>query len=135
MDRDRDHLKILSIFHYVVGAFALLTGGVFLLYSAFGGFLLRRPELFTDHGKSAPPPPIVGELLIGLGLGLFAMSAAFAIALIVAGRSLAHQTRYVFCFVLACVCCLFTPWGTVLGVFTLVVLSRPSVKAMFGRAP
>jgi hypothetical protein len=32
-------------------------------------------------------------------------------------------------------CCLFSPLGTLLGIFTLVVLQRPSVRALFGRAP
>ena len=30
---------------------------------------------------------------------------------------------------------LFTPYGTALGVLTLLVLMRPSVKVLFGRAP
>jgi hypothetical protein len=33
--------------------------------------------------------------------------------------------------VIAAIQCAFTPFGTVLGVFTLIVLVRPSVKALF----
>jgi hypothetical protein len=32
---------------------------------------------------------------------------------------------------MAAVECLFIPFGTVLGVFTILVLQRPTVKAMF----
>jgi hypothetical protein len=32
---------------------------------------------------------------------------------------------------MACVACLSVPLGTVLGVFTIIVLMRPSVKALF----
>ena len=32
----------------------------------------------------------------------------------------------------AAISCTFTPLGTVLGVFTLIVLFRPSVKTLFG---
>jgi hypothetical protein len=32
----------------------------------------------------------------------------------------------------ACVSCVFMPIGTILGVFTILVLSRPSVKSAFG---
>jgi hypothetical protein len=35
------------------------------------------------------------------------------------------------CFVVAAIECIFMPFGTVLGVFTIIVLSRPSVKALF----
>jgi hypothetical protein len=34
-------------------------------------------------------------------------------------------------FVMACLTCINIPLGTALGVFTLVVLSRPSVKALY----
>ena len=40
--------------------------------------------------------------------------------------------RQTFCVVVAAISCCFTPLGTVLGVFTLIVLFRPSVKALFG---
>ena len=34
---------------------------------------------------------------------------------------------------MACVCCVNIPLGTALGVFTLIVLSRPGVKAIYDR--
>lgn len=47
------------------------------------------------------------------------------------GRFIAQRKYYTFCFVMAAVESLFTPFGTVLAVFTLVVLLRESVKQMF----
>ena len=41
------------------------------------------------------------------------------------------QRRYLLCMIVAGLACLFTPIGTILGVFTLVVLLRPQVKAAF----
>jgi hypothetical protein len=32
---------------------------------------------------------------------------------------------------MACIECLFIPFGTILGVFTIIVLSRESVKTLF----
>jgi hypothetical protein len=34
---------------------------------------------------------------------------------------------------MAAVSCIFWPFGTVLGVFTLVVLTKASVRQMFGK--
>ena len=51
--------------------------------------------------------------------------------LAIAGRSLAMRKRYMFALVVACVECIFMPFGTVLGVFTIIALSRESVKALF----
>lgn len=51
--------------------------------------------------------------------------------MILAGRALAQRRRYTFCLVIAGVACMFMPFGTVLGVFTIIVLLRDSVKELF----
>jgi hypothetical protein len=62
---------------------------------------------------------------------LFLIGLAMAICILIAGRSIALRKRYSFAFVMACVECLFIPFGTILGVFTIIVLLRESVKALF----
>jgi hypothetical protein len=49
------------------------------------------------------------------------------------GYNLSRKKRYMFCFVDACICCIQVPLGTILGVFTIVVLARPGVKELFDR--
>src|SRR5438128_6559299 len=56
-----------------------------------------------------------------------------AVCILIAGRSLSRREGYSFALVIACIECLFIPFGTILGVFTIVVLSRESVKASFER--
>ena len=77
------------------------------------------------------PPAIVGWLFIILGGGFFLVGQSLAICIIIAGRFLTQRRRYLFVFVIASCECLFMPFGTVLGVFTIVLLSRESVKAAF----
>jgi hypothetical protein len=59
---------------------------------------------------------------------------ALAAAVFMAAWCLKNRRRYIFCLVVAGFECFFAPFGTVLGVFTILVLSRPSVKALFGVA-
>ena len=66
-----------------------------------------------------------------IGLLLFVIGIAMAICILIAGRSLALRKRYTFALVIACIECLFVPFGTILGVFTIVALSRGSAKALF----
>ena len=68
-----------------------------------------------------------------MALGGFMVAFFWTIAalLFLAGRWLGRHTHSTFCFAIACVACIFTPTGTVLGVFTILVLLRPSVKALF----
>jgi len=121
------HLQLLAIFHYIVGGLAAffacfplihLTIGLVMV---FGGF----------SGNQAPPPQFVGWLFIILGGGFFIVGQTLAICIIIAGRFLARRKHYLFVFVVACCECLFMPFGTILGVFTIILLSRESVKSTF----
>jgi hypothetical protein len=64
-----------------------------------------------------------------LGSFFFLLGLATALCILISGRALAKCTRYWFVFVIACIECLFMPFGTILGVFTLIVLSRIRQKA------
>ena len=73
----------------------------------------------------------MGWIFIIVATVLILLGWALAIAMFLSGRCVARRTRYMYCFVVAGVECLMMPFGTVLGVFTIIVLSRPSVKALF----
>jgi len=77
------------------------------------------------------PPAALGWAFVGLGIFLFLLGVTFALVLALAGRSLSRRRRYWFAFVVACIECIFIPFGTILGVFTIIVLSRESVKTLF----
>ena len=130
MNHDSEHLRLLAIFHYVVAGLAALFSFFPLLYSAMGGFMLYAAHHPGPHNQE-PPPAIVGWIFIVFGALFFLAGLAMAICILIAGRSLARQRRYWFAFVVACVECVFIPFGTILGVFTIIVLSRESVKALF----
>jgi len=80
------------------------------------------------------PPEFLGWIFAVLGSLLFLTGIAMAICILIAGRSLALRKRYLFALVMGCIECLFIPFGTILGVFTIVVLSRESVKVLFSAA-
>ena len=130
MDRDTEQLNLLAIFHYVVGGLALLFSFFPLFYSVIGGFLLYAAEHPTNQ---EPPPAFLGWIFIVLGAVFFLAGVTMAICILIAGRCLSRRKRYSFALVIACSECLFFPFGTILGVFTIVVLSRESVKASFER--
>src|SRR5205085_6217274 len=62
-------------------------------------------------------------------LGGWTIAALMAVA----GRFLARRQRRVYCLVVAALECLWTPFGTVLGILTLLVLIRPSVIELFNQ--
>jgi hypothetical protein len=75
----------------------------------------------------------LGGMFITMGtIGFLVLMLSAALS-IVAGRNLAAHRGYVFCVVVAALECLWVPLGTILGVFTIVVLQRESVKELFGQ--
>src|SRR5256884_9325882 len=134
MNQDREHLRLLAIFHYVVAGLAGLFSFFPLLYPTIGAICIFAGR----HGTAKPgedlPPEFLGWIFAVLGSLLFLTGIAMAICILIAGRSLALRKRYSFVLVMACIECLFIPFGTILGVFTIVVLSRESVKALFPAA-
>jgi hypothetical protein len=135
MDRDKEHLQLLAIFHYVVAGLAALFSFFPLLYTAVGVVFI----FVARHGTGKPgeelPPEFLGWIFTVIGSVLFLVGIAMAICILITGRSLALCNRYSFVLVMACIECLFIPFGTILGVFTIIVLSRESVRGLFSTAP
>jgi hypothetical protein len=125
---NEEHLRLLGIFHYVVAALTALFALFPLIHFTVGWFLLHAPP--TKQGE--PPPAFVGYIFMGFGAAFFLLGQSFAACVFAAGRCIRARTYYWFVFVMACLQCAFFPFGTVLGVFTIVVLSRPAVKQTFG---
>ena len=48
-----------------------------------------------------------------------------------AGRCISRRQKYTFCLIAAGLNCMHMPIGTILGVFTLIVLTRDSVRQLF----
>jgi len=131
MDRDTEQLNLLAIFHYVVAGLGALCSFFPLLYTIIGATFIFAARHRTAKAGEDLPPEFLGWIFAVLGALLFLIGIAMAICILIAGRSLALRKRYSFAFVMACIECLFIPFGTILGVFTIVVLSRESVRALF----
>lgn len=131
MNQDKEHLQLLAIFHYVVAGLAALFSFFPLLYTTVGVIFIFAARHGTSNPSEDLPPEFLGWIFALLGLLLFVIGIAMAICVLIAGRSLALRKRYSFAFVMACIECLFIPFGTILGVFTIVVLSRESVRELF----
>lgn len=129
MNQEQEHLRLLSIFHYVVGGLAGLFALFPVFHLIFGLVFILAPHKFG--GKNQTPPAFVGWFFVIFAATIITMGWVFAGCVIAAGRSLACRRRYLFCLVMAGVECAFMPFGTVLGVFTLITLMKDSVKEMF----
>lgn len=123
MKEDEQYLKLLSVFHYVVGGLAACFACIPIIHLSIGIAMLV--------GAIDDAPEFVGALLVLIAIFAMLVGWTLAVCIIIAGRCLAKRKRYMFCLVMAAISCVFMPFGTVLGVFTIIVLMRPSVKELF----
>jgi hypothetical protein len=129
--RDEEHVKLLSIFHYVLAGIMGFFGCMPFIHVGLGLWMLASPGSFAGGSGSGPPPAFMPWMFVIMGSAMILAAWTVVILLIAAGTCLRRRTRRMFCIVVAGISCLFMPIGTVLGVFTIIVLSRPSVKALF----
>lgn len=129
---DADHLNLLSIFHFVVAGLACL-GILFLMgHFAMMHFFLTNQALWQD--QKPPPPPAffkIFSVLIWFYLAMGSWLLASAILNVLSGIFLRARKYRTFSFVVSGINCVQVPFGTVLGIFTIVVLARDSIRELY----
>ncbi len=98
-----------------------------------GIFLVAAPHQFVPPHDQ--PPAFMGWFFIAFGAFFITAGWAFAFLLFLVGTFIALRRHYIFCFVMSCIECMFMPFGTVLGAFTIIDLVPQSVKNLFTPRP
>ena len=127
--QDEEPLRLLSIFHYVFGGLVALGATIPIIHVIIGVVIAVSASFDSGHGGG--PPVWFGLLMAIIGGALVLGGWIVAGLMLYAGRCLGRRQRYMLCLVAAGISCVVVPIGTVLGVFTIIVLNRPSVKTLF----
>ena len=131
--QDSDQLRMLAIGHYVVAAITGLFSLIFILHVVMG-LAIVNGALPMETGDGPPPPfapQNMGWIFVIMGGAVVLGGLTLAGFMAYAGRCLIQRRRHTLCLVVAGLSCLVTPIGTILGVFSLVVLLRPQVRQAF----
>jgi hypothetical protein len=129
--RDIEHIRLLAILQFVFGGLAML-GILFLLIHYFIlHTVFANPDLWKSQPNSTPPPKEFFEVFVWLYvfMGFLLMSACLLNLL--SGLFLLKRKHRVFSLVIAGLNCLQIPFGTALGILTILVLLRDSVRELY----
>jgi hypothetical protein len=129
---DDANLNALAICHFIYAGLLGLGSLLGMVYVVFGVFIAATAMSGASAG-GGPTPAAVGGIFAVIGGGIMLLLLTKAALVLYSGLNLRKRRRRTFSFVMACICCINIPLGTALGIFTLVVLSRPSVKAIYDR--
>lgn len=134
-NKDAGHLKLLAIFHFIFAGLGLL-GYLFLgLHYAFMNMMFNNPEMWKGKdGKEGRPPPPEMFMFFKIFYIVFAIFLTVGILMnLLSGLFLRKRKNRLFSMIVAGIDCLQMPLGTILGVFTLVVLNRDSVAEAYSK--
>ena len=127
VEETRGHLRLLGIFYILFGLLALPLLAVF----GFHGFIL-------DEVLANTPDPEIRESIeriAGLiGLAVFLLVLLHVVVGFYVGACFRKQRHHTLCLIAAIFACLSFPLGTVLGVFSIIVLMKPEAKYLFERS-
>jgi hypothetical protein len=130
---DSDLLTLLAIFHYVGAALALV--GILFLVVHYGIMrtVMTNPEVTKNIQTSGPTPAQMLGMFTWLYGVLGAVSLGYGVLNVLSAMSIQARRRRTLSMVVAGLNCIHIPLGTLLGVFTFVVLMRPSVQQLYAK--
>ena len=133
---DEEHVRLLALFHYVSGA---LTCAGSLLAALWAAFVATMFTAFPVEAREAMSEEalrqmqVMPKIMAGVVAIMAVAGVGYGVLEIVAGRCISQHRARVFTIVVAVPRLLFIPWGTILSVFTMLVLERASVEALYRR--
>lgn len=130
---DESHLKLLAIFHFVVAGLSLLGIGFLLLHFTLMTHIFNNPD-FLKQSRSAPPPAEFWRFFQWFYVVCGGMLLAGCVGNLLSGFWLRARRNRTFSIIVAAINCCQVPMGTVLGVFTIIVLMRDSVRQAYAEA-
>ncbi|MBN2362841.1 hypothetical protein JXL83_01780 [candidate division WOR-3 bacterium] len=133
MQEELNNLKTLSLFHFIMSGFTALVSCFPLIHITIGIILLIAGAHGAFDEQSEAPPAMVGVIFIIVGGIVVLVGWTLALLIFLAGKNLRKTTRYHYCLAIACLLCIMVPYGTVLGVFSIIVLTREPVKELFAK--
>jgi hypothetical protein len=146
LSQTRDQLKTLSIFYYVLGGICVLFSCFPLIYVIVGQVVFTAahiPATFPAeacpghpgaHGAHGAEGAAIAGTVFTL-IGVIGMLIAWTMAALsfITGKFLSSARHHTFCLVMAAIACLMAPMGTVLGVFTIIILMKDEAKQLFAQ--
>ena len=128
MENTGNTLDTFSILYLVKGILTLSISLFFVFY-VFIGFIIGNSDDWIHETDSLPINPAIIIIVIG-AIG-FILSIVMGILTILVYKYLRDVRNYNFIFVMAILNCLTGILGILLGIFTIIELTKPEVKQLF----
>jgi len=123
-------LKLLSVFHFVFGGLALLGIGFLGLHYIVLHTVFSHPEMFKAQPQAMPPKAFL-DIFVWFYVFMGALLLVCLVLNVLSGIFLRQRKNRLFSLIIGALNCVQIPFGTVLGIFTIIVLTRESVRELY----
>ncbi len=120
----RQLLGLLAFLHYVLAGFAVAIALLMLVLVLAG---MHSIVTFSN-------PWLDSFVLVLVGLAGLLISSLFTVLWVMSARRMGRRSGYWFSLLLSCLMLVYMPLGTLLGLFSLVVLCQGSVRQLYETA-
>ena len=148
----RERMKFLAIGFYVRGGMMLFFGCFFLVYVAMFAAVSFIPESSWNYpprgatatanstpapqpNNSGAPPVVMFRVMAGIMAGVVLLVWVAGALTLYCGRCIKQRKHRGLVYTMAALNCIFVPYGTLLGVFTFIVLGSPEAAAEWNAPP
>jgi hypothetical protein len=123
---DNEQLRLLRIGYFISAAQTAIFIPFGLLYAGMGLLMTKLPS-----GGAPPPPAMMPWIFSVFGAAIAGLATIAATLKLLTAIRLKERRSRVTCLIAAGLSCLEVPYGTVLGIWTFMVLGRASVRRQF----
>lgn len=130
MQTKPNNLNTFRILYLIKGILTMCFSVFFMLYAGMGFFFNKAIE----HSQQETELPFNFGWIFGI-IGIIGIIVCIVLGILnlLASKYIKEVKNYNFIFAIAVVNCLTGVLGILLGVFTLVELTKPEVKALFNK--
>jgi hypothetical protein len=141
--QDAQHLKLIGIFHYVMVGLAVAGMAFLFVHYMVMSAVFTNPQILEQMRKQQEQqhqamlfdPAQFIHAFVWFYLLIGAWGLVSLVVNLVSGLSIQARKHRTFSLVVAGFNCINFPFGTFLGVFTLIVLMRPTMPAFYNEVP
>jgi hypothetical protein len=124
---DTEHLRMLAICHFVAAGLAVVGVAFSSLYLVLIQTVFANPRMWANSPQGPPPTEMISVFRWAVALFVLWFLVS-AVGNLLSGLFLRARRHRAFSMVVAGINCVHIPVGTVLGIFTFIVLARDSVR-------
>jgi hypothetical protein len=128
---DNGHLRLLSMFHYIVSGFSILGIGFLAVHHYIMQSVFSNPAVFANQQKTPFPSDQFMSIFVYVYIAIGILLLLAAVVNLLSGIFIHKRINRTFSIIVAAVNCIQIPVGTILGVFTISILNRDTVAEQY----